>query len=204
MARIGQKNVRGTVATDRSVEQFQRRRKRPSGTGIERILVDYQAASEDARYRDRLITQTFYLAFVVGGLLLNGIITVVFQSSVTPVARFSWLTVVTLVGLVSFIILLVFVESFQNSRDSAWARRSEIESYVRSSYPGVLGTNESISESLSFSSAKGGSALCDDGKSWFARRSASGMMRYFLIGSALVSLVGFVISIGLLAWNVGT
>ena len=102
---------------------------------MDALLTDYQTASEEARYRDRLITQTFYLTFVVGGLLLNGAITVFSDLPVTSSGRYLALASVCGLGAVSFFLLLVFADSFRHSRDSAWARRDEIESYVRSQYP---------------------------------------------------------------------
>lgn len=179
---------------------------RRSEQAFEALLVDYETASEDARYRDRLITQTFYLTFVVGGLFLNGIITLLFQASVDPVVESLWLAIISLISLISFGILLVFVESFQESRESAWARRSEIESYVRCKYGGTLGTNESISGSLSFTSSDGGEESAqepnEEGESaqgpdepQFADVSASSVMGCFLRGLLLVTGTLFLISI---------
>lgn len=178
---------------------------------LEILLTDYRTASEDAKYRDSLITQTFYLSFVVGGLLLNGMITILFQSQVTPPTRFLSLAIITLIGVISFAILLVFVESFQKSRNSAWARRSEIESYVRSKYPGTLGTNESIARVLSFADPDEGDAESHGTlgfslaryRSKFADQSASSIMSLFLLGAIVVSVLGFVISIIMFSCNVG-
>lgn len=169
------------------------------------LLVDYQTASEDARYRDRLITQTFYLTFVVGGLLLNGSITLLFQSSVEPEARYFVLAVISFVGVVSFTILLVFVESFQKSRESAWARRGEIESYVRSAYPGTLATNESITGSLTLANSDEEAETDESSESWFAATSAGRMMTLLLLGSIVLSMFALLasVSVYLLSWTVG-
>lgn len=153
---------------------------------MDALLVDYQTASEEARYRDRLITQTFYLAFVVGGLLLNGAITTVSDLPVISRGRYLALTSICGLGAVSFFLLLVFADSFRHSRDSAWARRDEIESYVRSKYPATLETNKSITESLSFGDYEYGRK-----KSPYARVSASEWVPRFLKFSILLCLFGF-------------
>ncbi|GAA0723060.1 hypothetical protein J2744_001417 [Halorubrum trapanicum] len=165
---------------------------------MDALLVDYQTASEEARYRDRLITQTFYLAFVVGGLLLNGAITIFSDLSVTPSGRYFALALICGLGAVSFFLLLVFADSFRHSRDSAWARRDEIESYVRSRYPAVLETNRSITDSLSFGSYEYGTE-----KSYFAGVSASKWVPRFFQFSILLCVLGFLAAVSLLVRSVG-
>jgi len=159
---------------------------------IDTLLTDYQVASEDARYRDRLVNQSYYLAFVIGSLLLSGAISVVTTESVGVETELLVLALISALGAVSFKLLLVYVESFRNSRNSAWARRDEIESYLRSEYPGVMETNASLSSSMNFDYEH-----APEERSWYASKSASGSTRRFFEAVTLLLFLSLAISVGL-------
>lgn len=113
---------------------------------LEVLLTDYEAAAEDARYRDRFLHYTYYLVIVVLSFITTAGWTVYTESQ-----RQLWsLAPFGLIGVFIFTILLFWAESFRGARNSSWARRDEIETYLNSVEPGLLRSNSSVPNRLTF------------------------------------------------------
>lgn len=148
-------------------------------TTLKVLLVDYEAAAEDARYRDRILHYTYYLAVVILGLVLNGIVTVL---SLDPPK--AWLLIpMGGIGTIMMTVLLMWSESFREGRDASWARRSEIEEYLKSIQPGLLLSNESVPNRLQFDSFE------YKNQNIYSRWPVARVVRYFLI-LTIIGLLG--------------
>lgn len=151
------------------------------------LLTDYEVASKDAQYRDKLINQSYYLIMIVGGLIINGGLSAGSLFSDSPLLLLISILGISLFGTFSFFLLIVYVTSFNNSRNNAWARREQIEKYLRDQYPGAIATNKTITNSLGKN--KDGFYIVDG---FFARRSASDLTCAFvkiLFATCLLSSV---------------
>lgn len=97
----------------------------------EQLFHDHEQASEEARYRDRLLYNTYYLATIV--LFLVG------QSALTVITnnRTDLLPIVLFSGSIIYFLLTAWATGVRESRNNAWARREKIESLFRN-----LRTNE--------------------------------------------------------------
>lgn len=158
---------------------------------VEALLTDYEVASADARYRDRLIGFSYYLALVVGGLLLNGTVTVLGGSSLADPGTYALLAGIGAISAVNFALLLAFTDSVRAGRDSAWARRDEIEQYLRTTRQGVLDTNRSVVEGLGFDyefDANDGPVP--------SKVSVGTTVRWVFAALVVVSLAGTALSVG--------
>jgi hypothetical protein len=153
---------------------------------LEVLLVDYRVAAEDARYRDRFLHYTYYLAVVALGLVLSAAESVFALAT----ARLWVLAPVGFVGAFIFGTLLVWSESFREARNSSWARQDEIETYLDSIRPGLLRSNAATANRLTF-----GYEYRNE-RNAYARREVARYVRYFLLGAtvflAAVMLVGLV------------
>jgi|GEM_PF-5955211 len=85
------------------------------------VLADYEAAGEDARYRDRLLYNSYYLAIIVLVFLAQLVATFLVNgaSQFVPLVFFG--------GSVLYLFLTAWAIGVRRSRNNAWARREEIE-----------------------------------------------------------------------------
>lgn len=111
---------------------------------VDALLADYEAAAEDARYRDRFLHYTYYLSLVILSFTVSAGWAAYseFQHQIWPVIPFG------IGGVFIFSILLFWAESFRGARNASWARRTEIESYLGYIEPGVLESNTDVSNRL--------------------------------------------------------
>lgn len=145
---------------------------------LEVLLTDYEAAAEDARYRDRFLHYTYYLVIVVLSFITSAGWTVYTDSQ-----RQLWLLApFGFVGAFVSAILLFWAESFRGARNSAWARRDEIETYLNSIQPSLLQSNSSVPNRLTFKYEY-------DEKNWFENRQVAIYIRYFLLFTITVFVV---------------
>lgn len=88
----------------------------------EQLLHDHEQASEEARYRDRLIYNSYYLAVIVFFLLAQSTLTIVTsdRSDLLPIVFFS--------GGIIYLLLTAWALGVRDARNNAWQRKSEIES----------------------------------------------------------------------------
>lgn len=95
------------------------------------LLADYREASEDARYRDRLLYNSYYLAIILLVFLAQLVVTVAVNGHRLFVAG-------TLFGGgVLYLLLTAWAVGVRKSRNNAWARREKIEEKI-----GQLQTNQ--------------------------------------------------------------
>lgn len=152
---------------------------------LEVLLTDYEAAAEDARYRDQFLHYTYYLVILVLSFITSAGWTVY-----TDAQRQIWLLApFGLVGVFILLILLFWAESFRGARNSSWARRDEIEAYLNSIQPGILQSNSSVPNRLTFNYEYGR-------KSWFADRQVAAYIRYFLLLMITVLMAITIIGLG--------
>lgn len=92
-----------------------------SGTRAEK-LAEYEAASEEARYRDRLLFSSYYLALIFLGVLVQ------LAFGAYDDGNFTLLTVLSLFGGYSFLLLAGWSYFLRHARNAAWDRRGRLES----------------------------------------------------------------------------
>ena len=154
------------------------------------LLTDYETASEEARYRDRLLHQSYYLSIVVGGLIVNGILATVSNVDNSPLFTYGAVAALCGLGAASFILLLVYTASFVDSRHCAWARRKQIERYLRTHHPEALATNRSIVDRLVADDAD-----IDGSLRRYRKFSAHKLTRRFLQALTVICLLGAAVSL---------
>jgi len=151
--------------------------------GLKELIIDYQEASESARGCSQRIFQSFYLSLVFLAFIITAITTGYDQYPVM-------LPITSILSAIAFFILHLTIHMNKGARNSAWARRQEIESKI-----GGLKTNESITKRLVAKEDRhkfGG--LKYKGKDWRERRSAATWMEYFALAVFIGSLIVFEIS----------
>jgi len=90
----------------------------------ETLQVDYQEASEDARYRDRLLYSSYYLAIIL--------LVFIIQLTVTVITHFHMIFAASVLfgGGVLYLLLTAWAIGVKESRNASWKRRKEIEKTV--------------------------------------------------------------------------
>ncbi|ADB59345.1 hypothetical protein Htur_0447 [Haloterrigena turkmenica DSM 5511] len=107
------------------------------------LVVDYESAGEDARNKETLLIQSFYVSLVLFGLLLDVGYRLAQQEE--QLALFGLSTL----GVVLFGLLANWSVRYRQGRDASWDRRSEIEDFVKLADPDVLRSNDSKFKRLS-------------------------------------------------------
>lgn len=92
---------------------------RVNDLNIELLLHDHAQSSEDARYRDRLIMQAFYISLVALAALIDALVRIW--------DKIEFCLAVSFIGFAIFFIFSASVKSIKGSRDAAWRRRGDIE-----------------------------------------------------------------------------
>jgi hypothetical protein len=157
---------------------------------LEALLIDYQEAAEEGRYRDQFLHYTYYLALVALGLVLN----FGFDLYKDPRSGHLIYALFSAGGALVFFILLVWAESFRNARNASWARQSEIEDYLAEIRPGLLRANDSIPNRLRFESYQYGN------KSWLEQRSVGTYMKFLLVFLVGLFLTGTIVEVSI--WGI--
>lgn len=145
-------------------------------TALDALLTDYQVASDEGRYRDQFLHYTYYLTLVVLGLVLNFGYDLWQGPATSPLV---W-TLFAGGAATVFFVLLVWAEGFRHARNACWARQAEIEEYLATVQPGLLRSNESIPNRLTFEYEY-------RDKSWLERREVARDIKYLLLTFVAVS-----------------
>jgi hypothetical protein len=92
----------------------------------EELFHDYEQANEEARYRDRLIYNSYYLSVIVFFFISQSILTAIVNDEyfLLPIIFFS--------GSFIYILLTGWALSVIDSRNSAWSRLNDIEEQIDS------------------------------------------------------------------------
>lgn len=109
----------------------------------ELLLADYESAGEDARNKETLLIQSFYVSMAVFGLLVNVAYRLAQEPS--PFGLFA----LSVLGVALFGLLANWSARYRQGRDAAWDRRSEIEDFVALARPHLLRSNDSKFKRLS-------------------------------------------------------
>lgn len=94
-------------------------------SSFEELLHDHEQASEDARYRDRLLYNSYYLATVVFLLLTQSVFTLITNDMSI------FLPIIFLSGGFIYSLLTAWAIGVRRSRDNAWERRGNIEDKIQ-------------------------------------------------------------------------
>ncbi len=129
----------------------------------EEQIADYQEASESGRDCSERIFQSFYLSLIFLALVITAIIAGYDRYPVV-------LPAISILSAISFLILFFTIHINRGARDSAWARRKQIEREVKD-----LKTDESIEKRL----VKECCHFSYRGKDWIEKMSAAKMMESF-------------------------
>lgn len=156
-------------------------------TALDALLTDYQVATDGGRYRDQFLHYTYYLTLVVLGLVLNFGYDLWQGPATSPLV---W-TLFAGGAATVFFVLLVWAEGFRHARNACWARQAEIEEYLATVQPGLLRSNESIPNRLTFEYEY-------RDKSWLERREVARDIKYLLLALVALSILVTVFYFG--AW----
>ena len=156
-------------------------------SGSQEVLIaDYQEASESARGCNQRIFQSFYLSLVFLAFMIGTI--------VTGYDRYpSLLPIASIVSAIAFIILYLTIHILRGTRNSAWARRRQIENKIKG-----LRTDESIRKRLEVIEEGKEESFISREKDWWERRSVATWMEYFALGAFGGWLFVFVVSLGII------
>lgn len=145
----------------------------------ELLVVDYESAGDDARNKETLLIQSFYVSLVLFGLLLDVGYRLAQQGDRAELFGLS------LLGVALFGLLANWTLRYRQGRDASWDRRSEIEDFVRRADGRILRSNESKFKRLS---RVGAGTYRVEEQPWYERGSIATIVVYVELGIGLVWL----------------
>ncbi|WP_435146033.1 hypothetical protein [Halobaculum sp. P14] len=122
------------------------------------LLADYESAGDDARNKETLLIQSFYVSLALFGLLLD------VANGLYWNGRHRELLAVSLLGAFLFFLLGNWSARYRQGRDAAWDRRSEIEDFAARVDGHLLRSNDSKFKRLSRTDD---GAYRTDGQAWY-------------------------------------
>ncbi|MFB1066084.1 hypothetical protein [Natrinema sp. H-ect4] len=109
----------------------------------ELLLEDYKSAGDDARNKETLLIQSFYVSLVLFGLLLD------IGYRLGQRTQLLELFGLSMFGVALFGLLANWSLRYRQGRDASWDRRSEIEDFVKRADNALLRSNDSKFKRLS-------------------------------------------------------
>lgn len=99
---------------------------------LELLLTEYQEAGEEARSRDRLIHNTFYLViFAIGAFVITEL------NAITRGENLN-IFIISVISFFVFSFLAIVIYTYSTYRASQWSRRRAIEEEIHAHYEGVF------------------------------------------------------------------
>ena len=144
------------------------------------LVMDYESAGDDARNKETLLIQSFYVSLVLFGLLLDVGYRLTRRNETLELLGLS------ILGVALFGLLANWTLRYRQGRDASWDRRSEIEDFVKRADNRILRSNDSKFKRLS---RVGENQYRIDEQPWYERGSIATIVVYAELGIGMIWLI---------------